>query len=75
MRDTNINQIAITRFNATQEKLSTFWRILEADWQDFLEAPTDTRLDNLTVNCRAYLNQVSNGQLVLPKVYRKPING
>jgi hypothetical protein len=75
MRDTNINQTAITNFNNTQEKLLTFWRILEADWQDFLESPTDSRLDNLTVNCRDYLNQVSNGLLVLPRVYRKSLNG
>jgi chemotaxis regulatin CheY-phosphate phosphatase CheZ len=72
MSSTNINQFSINRFNATQEKLATYWKILEADWQDFLEAPTATRLENLTSNCRAYLNQVSNGQLVLPRVFRKP---
>lgn len=74
MRDTNINQTAIDNFNATQEKVSTFWKILGADWQDFLESPTDTRLVNLTANCQSYLNQVSNGRLVLPRVYRKPLN-
>lgn len=70
----NINQSAIDSFNATQEKVSKFWRFLGVDFQDFLESPSDVRLVTLTNNCQAYLNEVRNGHLTLPRVHRKPLD-
>jgi hypothetical protein len=70
----NINQSAIDSFNATQEKVSKFWRFLGVDFQDFLELPSDIRLVTLTNNCQAYLNEVKNGHLTLPRVHRKPLD-
>jgi hypothetical protein len=70
----NINQSAIDSFNATQEKVSKFWRFLGVDFQDFLESPSDVRLVTLTNNCQAYLNEVKNGHLTLPRVHRKPLD-
>jgi hypothetical protein len=70
----NINQTSIDKFNSTQEKVSRFWVLLEADFKDFLESPSDSRLVSLTNSCQAYLNEVSQGFLVLPRVHRKRID-